>query len=190
MVVLRVREKSVGFGTVYVWDRNETRTQTLPGECASRLLPVYALSDDGRRLVVVCNTGLGHSFRVWDLGSGQVIPLANADFGLFRGDPIIRSEGVALAPDGRYLAVALLELTEALLVLPLPAPLAISRSDLRLWDVDAGQELISVPIDDLVFSSDYFRGIDLAFSPDGEMLAVGGRRLRIYRLSDLAARPR
>ena len=187
LVVLRVREKSFGFGTIYLWDRNASQAQRLPGECASRLQPVYALSHDGRRTVVVCNKGLGHSVRAWDLGSGQEIPLRSADFGLTRGAPNIRGEGVALSPDGRYLAVALLGQLETLLPNVLLIPAGISRSDLRLWSLDEGKELVSVPIDDLVLYSDYFRGVDLAFSPDSMNLAVAGKRLRIYRLRDLVA---
>jgi len=41
IVVLRVREKSFGFGTIYIWDRNSSQTHKLPGECASTLQPVY-----------------------------------------------------------------------------------------------------------------------------------------------------
>ena len=189
IAVLRVREKSFGFGTTYIWDRKASQAQRLPGECAARLQPVYALSSDGSRIVVVCNKGLGYSIRAWGLGSGQEIPLRDVDFGLLRGAPIIRGEGVALSPDGRYLAVALLNLTEALVVTPLPTPLGISRSDLRLWSLEEGRELVSVPIDDLVVHGDYFRGVDLAFSPDSATLAVAGRRFRIYRLSDLGAGP-
>jgi len=45
----------------------------------------------------------------------------------------IRGDGVAVSPDGNYLAVALLDLAEALIVTPVPAPLRITRSDLRIW---------------------------------------------------------
>jgi len=187
IAVLSVREKRLGFGTTYVWNRNKGQVQPLPGECATRYLPVYSLSSDGSRIVVICNNGLGCSVRAWDLVSGQEILLKNVDFGITRGAPLIRSEGVAISPDGRYLAVALLNLTEALVVTPLPIPLGISRCDLRLWSLEDGKELVSIPIDDLIFYSDYFRGADLAFSPDSALLAVGGKRLRIYRLSDLSA---
>ena len=68
----------------------------------------------------------------------------------------------------------------------LPAPLGISRSDLRFWSLEDGRELVSVPLDDFVFHADYFRGVDLAISPDSTKMAVGGRQLRIYRISDLA----
>ena len=56
-------------------------------------------------------------------------------------------------------------------------PFEISRSDLRLWSLEDGRELMSIPINDLIFYADYFRGADLAFSPDSALLAVGGKRL-------------
>jgi hypothetical protein len=37
----------------------------------------------------------------------------------------------------------------------------------------------------LAFDADYFRRVDLAVSPDITKLVVGGRQLRIYRISDL-----
>ena len=187
IAVLRVRQKSFGFGTTYVWDRTKSHGEQVPGECAARLQPVYALSSDGRRVVLVCNKGLGYMIRVWDLGLGHEVALEGTDFGIARGAPIIRSEGIALAPDGRHLAVALLNLSEALLVTPIPAPLAISRSDLRVWSLDDGREVASVPIDDLAGSADYFRGVDLAFSPDSTTLVTAGKRMRIYGLNELGA---
>lgn len=189
IAILRVREKSFGFATTYIWDRNSSQVRQLPGECATRLQPVYAVSSDGSRIVAVCNKGLGYVVRAWNLGTGREVPLTDADFGLARGAPLIRGEGIALSPDGRYLAVALLGLKEALVATPILAPLEVSRSDLRLWSVEDGGERVAVPIDDLTVRVDYFRGVDLAFSPDGGSLVLGGARLRIYRLTDLEPRP-
>jgi len=90
-----------------------------------------------------------------------------------------------LSCNGRYLAAALLGQMEALLPNVFLIPVGKSRSDLRLWSVDEGKELVAVPIDDLVGREDSFGGVDLAFSPDDSMLVVSGRRLRIYRLIDL-----
>jgi hypothetical protein len=101
IAVLRVRQKSIGFGTTYIWDRTKSHGEQVPGECAARLQPVYALASDGRRVVLVCNKGLGYMIRVWDLGLGHEIALEGTDFGIARGAPIIRSEGIALAPDSR-----------------------------------------------------------------------------------------
>jgi WD40 repeat protein len=191
IALLRIREKNFGFGTIYLWNRNSNQTQRLPGECASRLLPRYSLSRDGSIIVAACNYGLGYSIRAWNLGSRQEIILQNADFGFAGGIPTITGGGIALSPDGRYLAVALLDQMEALLPNVLLFPAAISRSDLRLWNLDDGKELVAIPIDELLVGRmGYFWGVDLAFSPDSQTLAVGGRRLRLYRLSDLGASPR
>jgi len=185
IALLRVREKAYGFPGIYLWDRNSVQARQLPGECGSRLLPVYALDRDANRLVAACNKGLGYEIRVWELDSGKEIPLADAVFGLSGGFPALTGGGVALSPDGRYLAVSLLAQIEALLPNVLLIPAGIDRSDLRLWDVDKGKELVTVSIDDLLGSVGYFGGVDLAFSPDNTLLAVCGRKLRIYRLQDL-----
>lgn len=190
IAILRVREKSFGFPTTYLWDQNTALARPLPGDCATRLQPVFALSRDASRIVVVCNKGLGHAIRAWNLETGQEISLDDAVFGLTRGAPLIRGEGVTLSPDGRHLAVALLDLMESLVVGPLPTAAGISRSDLRLWSLDSGKELAAVSLDELAGFNDYFRGVDLAFSPDSTLLAVGGRRIRLYRVSDLAGGPR
>jgi len=190
IAVLRVRRKSFGFGTTYVWDRSTSHVEQVPGECAARLQPVYALSSDAGRIVLVCNKGTGYVIRSWDLRLGHELALKGTDFGIVRGAPTLRGEGVALSPDGRYLAAALLDLSEALLVTPIPAPLAISRSDLRVWSVDDGREVASVPIDDLAGSAAYFHGVDLAFSPDSTTLVTAGKRMRIYNVDDLMAVPK
>jgi WD40 repeat protein len=187
IVIFRVRQKQFGFPTIYLWDRNTFEIRQMPGECGSRLLPSYALSHDGNRLVAVCNMGLGHAIRVWDLGSGKEFSLKDTEFGFMGGLPSITRGGVALSHDGRHLAVALLGQMEALLPNLLLIPAGMERSDLRLWSVDEGRALVNIPIDDLVGSTGYFGGIDLAFSPDDSMLVVSGRRLRIYRLIDLAS---
>lgn len=185
LIALRLRDKRFGFGAVYVWDEDTSEVHGLPGKCSSRLQPAYALTRDGKRIAAGCASGLGYALRAWDMGGDKELPLEDADFGMASRVPL-RGEGVAMSPDGRYL-VAVVNLTEALLVTPVPAPIELTRSDLRLWRLDGGQLLVSVSLDDLAVPADYFRGIDVAFSPDGELLAVAGRRLRIYRSRDLGA---
>jgi len=185
IIVFRVRKKHFGFSRIYIWDRNTAEIRELPGACDGRLLPAHALSRDGNRVVIPCNKGLGYAIRVWEFDSGRELPLKDAEFGIQGGLPSLSSGGVALSCNGRYLAAALLGQMEALLPNVFLIPAGKSRSDLRLWSVDEGKELVAVPIDDLVGREDSFGGVDLAFSPDDSMLVVSGRRLRIYRLIDL-----
>lgn len=186
-VLLQVREKHCGFPAINIWDRNTSQTLRLPGACANRLQPIYALSRDGNRIVVACNKDLGYAVQVWDLGLGEELPLEDAKFGLIDGIPTLRSEGVALSPDGRYLAVALLGQMEYLLPNLLLIPAGISRSDLRVWDLMEGTAPVTVPIDELEGGTTFFRGVELTFSPDSQTLVVAGRRLRLYQMRDLAA---
>jgi WD40 repeat protein len=183
--VVSVREKSFGFRTTYIWDRNEIDAQPLPGDCGTMGLPAYLLSGDGSRIVLICSNGMGYSVRAWDLVSGREIPLKNADFGVLRGgDPLPHAQSVAMSPDGRFVAGAL-NLHVAMM-----GTGTIDRIDLKLWSMEQDLEPVTVPIDDLSRSfRNYFFGIDLAFSPDSSMLAVCGTKLRIYRVSDLDAAP-
>ena len=78
------------------------------------------------------------------------------------------------------MAVALLQQMEDLLPNVLLVTAVIARSDLRLWDVESGKELVTLPVDDLVASpSSEIRDVDLAFSPDSRSLLVAGSKLRV-----------
>lgn len=182
IALLAVREKSLGFGTTHLWDRTQAHVSHLPGRCGTRGVPVYSLSADGKKLALLCNSGLGYELRAWDLDLQREIPLKGTNFSLTKGMPTFRSEGAAMSPDGRYVAAALLNQMEVLV-----APGGVSRSDLRIWSLEQGREAAAVPMDDLVVDADYFRGVDLAFSPDSAILAVAGRRLRLYQTSLLVA---
>jgi WD40 repeat protein len=177
ITILSVPEKRSAAGTAYVWERALAQARKLPGDCDVRAVPVHALSQDNARVALICSSGLGYSLRVWDLKSDKEILLKGASFGMIKGAPLIRSEGVALSPDGRSLAAAILNISTTMVS---------ARSDLRLWNLDRGEELAAVPIDDLIYFADYFRGVDTAFSPDSSLLAVAGKRLRIYHLPNLA----
>lgn len=185
-VILRMRDKHFGFPTIALWDTRNDQFRHIMEECASRLLPDQALSRDRGRIAVVCNSGIGHAVRVWDLGSDREYFLEGNDFGFVAGLPVITRGGVALSPDGSHLAVALLGQMEALLPNILMVPAGVERSDLRLWNVDQGKELACVAIDEQVGRISYFAGVDVLFSPDSKLLAVAGRKLRIYRVEDLA----
>jgi len=174
-------------GTVFIWNIDVNRTYKLSGECSTFLDPVYALSGNRNKIAVMCNKDIGKSLRVWSLDSEKELSLSGADFGLSKGFGDITSESVALSPDGQYLALAFLGQMEALLINPLLIPAAILRSDLRLWVLEDGRELVSIGIDDLNGNTYRGRSLSLAFSPDNKHLVIGGRRLRIYNLTDLIA---
>jgi len=155
------------------------------GCCDDEELPFQSLSADGNRIAVICKPGLGYSVRVWDYSSGKEVPLDDARIGFFSGpESQPHVEGVALSPDGRYLAVAVPNLTKALVVTILWEGIPLHRSDLRLYSLEKNREIIAIPVEKLQFNR-----IDITFSADSSLLAVAGKRLRIYRLNDLVTKP-
>lgn len=187
-LLVRALEPGQSFGTAYLWPSSAQVPRRWPADCALRQLPVQSLSEDGHSAAALCNSGLGYAVHVWETQSGQDRPVPGADFGLMKGGALIRSAGVALSPDGRYLAVAVLSATQMLLVTPLPGLVGdVERSDLRLWRLSDNAEIASMPVDDLIGSASHFRGVDIAISPATDRLAVAGRKLRLYRMVDLDA---
>lgn len=180
--------------TLYVWDERGGQIKRLPGKCVTGLQPVHALSWNGKSYVAVCIGIMSHVVHGWDVETEHEIPLEEGDFGLTSGAPAIRRTGLALAPDGQYLAAAAMGLATYLVVTPMPnAALVTSRSDLRLWrrqDSETGwHPLPTLAIDELAGRVDHLHGVDLAFSPDGKLLALAGKQLRLYRLADLIIAP-
>jgi len=178
-------------GQVHLWDRPGDVLSPLPGKCPLGEVPPQAFSADGRRIVLLCKHGLGRAVRVWELDTARERPLENAGFGLAGGLPTLRAEGVAISPDGRHVATALVSLMSGMVVSPLLPGMALGleRSDLRVWRVDDGREVAAIDIDDLVVHpTDALRGIDLAFSPDGRLLVLAGKRLRVFRWAVLTGK--
>ena len=93
-----------------------------------------------------------------------------------------------MSPDGRYLAVVILNLDKMLIGSPFVLmgvpPIVLHRSDLRLYGLEQNRELIAIPIENLLY-----KGIDVTFSADSSMLAIADKRIRIYRLRDLITKP-
>jgi YD repeat-containing protein len=176
---------------VHLWDRRTDILRPAPGKCPLGEVPRQALSADGRRIVLLCEHGLGQAIRVWELDTARERPLKKAGFGLAGGLPVLRADGVAISPDGRHVAAALVSLMSGMVVSPLlpGTALGLERSDLRIWRVDDGREVAAIDIDDLVVHpTDALRGIDLAFSPDGRLLVLAGKRLRVFRWEDLTGK--
>jgi WD40 repeat protein len=187
-LIVRALEPGPSNRTAYLWPPSKSTHRRWPSGCALTELPVQSLSKDGRWAAALCNSGLGSAVNVWETGRDQDRPVAGADFGLMKGGALIRSAGVALSPDGRYLAVAVLSASQWMVITPLPGLVgAVEHSDLRLWRLSDDAEIVSMPVDDLIGSASHFRGVDIAISPATDRLAVAGRKLRLYRMVDLDA---
>jgi DNA-binding beta-propeller fold protein YncE len=119
-----------------------------------------AFSPDGKFLAVTCGEGV----RIWDLATRRQRPPLHA-LGNSSGDGLVvrgQPASLAFSPDSKLLAVGYFD------------------SSVRLWDVAAGKSLVHVNR-----SWDLSSPL-LAFSPDGQKLAVGLRsRVQLWDLDKL-----
>ena len=153
---------AVGDGAVKVWDAPSRQVQTvlaLPALGVS----VLAFSADGKMLAAACPDKPAKQVRilVWDLTTGQ-------QRAGFTGLPDVSA--LAFAPDGWRLAVGGADGKHA--------------PDVLLWNLASNAPEPLPP--QAIPPGNKWRGVaSLAFSPDGDLLAVGGRD-GVIRLIDLA----
>jgi len=115
------------------------------GDEAITFMDYLAFSPDGRRLAAVGSSIL----TIWETATGQVIHKLKIR------PPFDTGGGsIAYSPDGRRVAVAM----EAR-----GKPRAPGPTEIKMWDVESGQELTPIP----------GGGRGLAYSPDGTQLASG-----------------
>jgi WD40 repeat protein len=162
-----------GDGAVKIWDPARRKLVTISSECKPQRVwaqPSYALtwSNNGRYLEVVSAEGDLH---VLDEKSGKQVRLRRLE----RPDALTEAGFMTVsisrfvwAPGGKLLAS----------VAPSFGPFS-SASDLKIWDVEKGREVLSLPgawsIDKppLVGQSDEATGCAPAFDGSGRRLAVG-----------------
>jgi WD40 repeat protein len=113
-----------------------------------------ALSPTGTMLAIAGTDDRGSVTQVWNIGSGETVRRLAVGPG--------KPRGVALAADGRTLAVGSHVSTEPSLLR--------GQIEVRLWDVVSGVEIRKVQGDTLANAE----ACDLMFSPDGKVLAVVG----------------
>jgi WD40 repeat protein len=171
---------------IVLWDvasRQVARTFDDPVENLFRSL---AFSPDGTLLAAGSNNNI---VRLWDVAGGG---LANTIQHDTRGQPLDHVLDLAFSPDGRTLAtsgtdlmvrlwdVGSWQVLHTLSIGDAPTGLAFSPDgtilassgpELRLWNVESGKLLRTLPHSDM---------IDVAFSPDGTLLASGGYDHQVY----------
>jgi WD40 repeat protein/tRNA A-37 threonylcarbamoyl transferase component Bud32 len=167
---------------IKLWDlRTQKEYRTLQGH--QNAIASVTWSPDAQQLI---SSGIDGKIIVWDVGTGK--PLTTQQHLSALGESV---QTVAASPDGRYLALAIVEGVIALLdartrhllhllsghqpavwslcFAPDGNTLASASWDgtVRLWDVPSGREL-------LTFRNHNAPVTAVAFSPDGRLIASGG----------------
>ncbi len=144
-------------GTARIWDVTTGRSELVLGEIGdSASIRAVAFSPDGRRLATTSAYG---TTTIWDTTTGEeIITLRGHAPGQTLETRFNGVIGVSFSPDGNLLATSSDDLTA------------------KIWDTNSGQELftlighghapVSIPPFDGV--------IQVAFSPDGTILATAG----------------
>ena len=153
---------AVGDGVVKVWDAPSRQTRTVLA-LPSLGISALAFSADGKTLAAACPDKPAKQVRilVWDLTTG-------GQRAGFTGLPDVSA--LAFSPDGRRLAVGGFDGKHA--------------PDILLWDLAADAPEV-LPPQAVPQGNKWHGAASLAFSPDGGLLAVGGRD-GVVRLIDLA----
>ncbi len=162
----RLIAAAAGDNSVKIWDVLSGRElQTLAGTQGSVTTALsgvsfIAFTPDGRVVTV------SDAIRVWDSTSGQELRSINMEMNLNTSAFMGGGGGAAITPDGSQLAFLVSDGGE--------------RHEVKFWDLATGRETRAVNLPDKEIDS-----IELAFTPDGRLLASGivDKRLKLWDLS-------
>ena len=145
-------------GAVQIRDaRSGQILRTLPSHAGGATSLVYAA--DGQSLV--CGDGHGGT-RLFDARTGRLLhtcPNADTQPGLFTGDRLLNSIG--LSADGSVLATCTSSINNEFV------------DDAEIWDARTGKLIRS-------FAAEKIHGRPMALSPDGTLLATGGKSVKLW----------
>jgi WD40 repeat protein len=145
-------------GLVKIWDAQTGRlVSTLAGHAGGATS--LAFTPDGN--VLVCGEAHGGT-RIWETQTGQLLrfcPAASSQAASFSGDRLMNSIG--LGGDGRTFASCASSVNNEFV------------DPVRIWDVHSATVIRS-------FAAENIHGRPMALSPDGSMLATGGKSVKLW----------
>jgi len=160
----RLIAAAAGDNSVKIWDVVSGRElQTLAGTQGSMTSAIAGVSfigftPDGRVVTV------SDAIRVWDSASGQELRSISTATSLGTS-AFMGGGGAAITPDGTQLAFVVLD----------------DGGEIKFWDLATGRETRAINLPDKEIDS-----IELAFTPDGRLLACGivDKRLRLWDVGE------
>jgi WD40 repeat protein/tetratricopeptide (TPR) repeat protein len=152
-----------GRGEIKLWDATVDDPEAVTFHGHTNLVVRLAFSPDSR---LVASAGVDTSVGVWDVQTGEHLPWQP-----HRGP----ATSVAFSPDGRWIASGAIDLEgKPLAGPPLPDLSQATKGEIKLWEARTGREVrpLAGPVGPVR---------DLAFSPDGRLLAAcGDRTVRVW----------
>jgi WD40 repeat protein len=161
-----------GKENLWLWNLLNDSVSAIPNPFGK--VNAITVSRDFKRIAGTCRKNLGFLFLVhaWDISTGQPIPLEDSEFWLCATVLAVNwhdTSSLTFSPDGTLLAATLVSHG------------GLRRSpESRIWRLDTGAVVWTLPSNVV----DWW-GQPLAFSPDGELLAVGRGSIRLFRVKDI-----
>ena len=155
---------------IVLWNVDTGEARSSPTWC--RVFVVFATDPELKNIAVPCQDDWGMAIKAWSLADGEQITLQKANFAVMRylvSADFDHAPSMAFSPDGRYLAATLTA----------SGPIRRS-SEIRIWDISTGTLIWTRPAYEPAYA-----GPPVAFSPNGDLLVIGGNRVQLFKVRNL-----